>query len=212
MAREQIDSMIAEKLRLAKAAQLSGDAFINEIIVKAPFDMTPVYLPRSQKRQSRIVSKIERYRQNDQTLDLKGAVDQVTDFAGGRLLVHYIGDVAPLFNFICEVISERTDIDLNGECDNYIHSPRDSGFRALMQPTLIQIQPDIWFPFEIQIMTYLAHDWDQKQHVIYENADEAPESVQATLRALAYRLLEADEKFDIARFLVKGFISSEKNE
>lgn len=205
------NELIAEKLRLAEATQISGDTFVSKIIESVPLSMKPHYIPRTEKRRNRILLKIDQYMAEDSQIDLRSAVNRIKDYAGGRILTHYIGDVKPIYEHICEIVKRRRDIRLDGPCNDCTHSPRSSGFRALIQVVLFHIQPDIWFPFEIQIMTFLADDWDQKQHIIYESQAPIPEHIQAIFGRLSLELFKADQTFDAIRSIVKAFISRNRH-
>lgn len=203
----ELNRAIAEKLTFVEATQLVGDTFSANIRDEAPTRLTPLYINRTQKRRNRIISKVQKYMTDNPALSIQSAVDEVKDFAGGRFLVHYISDVSPLHQYLCKVINGHSDVALDGDCNDCTYNSRDSGFRCLTQRTMFKIQPRVWFPFEIQIMTFLAHDWDQKQHVVYEYTSQIPETVQAIFRGLSTRLLDVDTSFDTVRYLVEGFVS-----
>jgi ppGpp synthetase/RelA/SpoT-type nucleotidyltranferase len=112
-----------------------------------------------------------------------------------------------LFDHIKSIIATRKDIKLYGPADNCIEKPRESGFRALTQVIKFQIRPGLWFPFELQIMTTLAHDWDQKQHILYESPDSVPNNVYITFAGLSDNLLQADKCFDQLR----SFVTEDKS-
>lgn len=208
------DQLIAEKLPLAEATSLLGDAFLNTVKDRTRLLGNCLYLRRNIKLRSRIISKIERYQAENPQLSLHQAVDMVPDFAGGRLLGHSLSDVNSLYKNFNALVSNRNDIKLTGDCDNCIHTPRDTGFRAITQVILFRIKPRpvTWFPFEVQIMTFLAHDWDQKQHEIYEYREHMPESIHSMFRAMSYRLLEVDDSFERIRIIVSGFIPEEEKD
>jgi ppGpp synthetase/RelA/SpoT-type nucleotidyltranferase len=155
----------------------------------------------------RITSKIEHYRKDDPNLTTRGAILKIHDLCGGRFLVHYLGDVEIIFNHIKTIITTRKDLKLFGPVDNCIEKPRESGFRALTQVIKFRIGPGFWFPFELQIMTTLAHDWDQKQHILYESPDGVPNNVYTTFAGLSDNLLQVDKCFDQLR----SFVTEDKS-
>lgn len=104
-----------------------------------------------------------------------------------------------------QVWKEGKDIQIVGKCRDCISVPKSSGFRALTQDLNIKITPRLWFPFEMQIMTYLCHDWDQKQHIVYENREEIPAHIQQVFIELSNDLYKADQTFESIRQLVQGF-------
>lgn len=202
------DQLIAEKLQFAEAARLVGNVFLSAIKDNSKLLGNSLFVPRNIKKRSRIIAKIERYQGEKPHLSLSQVVDMITDFVGGRLLGHSLSDAYRLFENFCAAISDRNDIKMYGECDDCINTPRDTGFRAITQVILFRIRsrPVIWFPFEVQIMTFLAHDWDQKQHDIYEHKEHVPQHIQEMFKAMSYRLLEVDEHFEIMRTMISDFI------
>lgn len=202
------DQLIAEKLQFAEATRLVGNAFLNTVKDSTQLLGNSLYVPRNIKKRSRIISKIERYQAENPHLSLPQAVDMISDFVGGRLLSHSLSDVNSLYESFCAAVSSRDDIKVDGECDDCISAPRDTGFRALTQVILFRIKsrPTTWFPFEVQVMTFLAHDWDNKQHDIYEHKEHMPQHIQEMFKAMSYRLLDVDESFEIMRTMVSGFM------
>ncbi len=209
-----LDQLIAEKILLAEATSLLGNAFLNQVQNHTKLMGNCLYIPRNIKRRSRIISKIKKYQVENPKLSLQQAVDMVTDFAGGRLLGHSLGDVNSLYEKFSTLLSNRDDIKCVGPCDNCICKPRDTGFRAITQVINFQIKrtPITWFPFEVQIMTFLAHDWDQKQHDIYEYREDMPESIQSMFAGMSWRLLEVDNNFETIRTIIDEFIPEEEQD
>lgn len=196
---EDIYTILAGRLRKAKRTTDLASPFMNEVLKAVSFSPKPYYELRELKSMDRITSKIERYRKEYPNLTLKGAVLKIHDLCGGRFLVHYLGDVEILFEHVKTIISTRKDVKLFGTVDNCIEKPRESGFRALTQVIKFQISPGLWFPFELQIMTTLAHDWDQKQHILYSSPSIVPKDVYITFAGLSANLLQVDICFDRLR-------------
>ncbi len=188
--------------------------FLNEVKNRTQLLGNCLYWSRNIKLRSRIISKIERYQAENPKLSLHRAVNKVSDFAGGRLLCHSLSDVNSLHKSFSALVSNRDDIKFVGDCDNCILTPRDTGFRAITQVIHFQIKPApiTWFPFEVQIMTFLAHDWDQKQRDIYEHREHMPESIQSMFSAMSWRLLEVDSNFERIRTIVRGFIPAKEKD
>jgi ppGpp synthetase/RelA/SpoT-type nucleotidyltranferase len=204
------NQLIADKYRLSVVTQTLGDDFMNNIADKAQLRHKVLYVPRKEKRRSRIISKIQGYQKEDPQLTLQKAVDKVTDFAGGRLLVHHLGDTAKLLEYISENVSARDDIQLDGLCDDCIHTPRETGFRALTQLTSFSISKTQWFPFEIQIMTVLQHDWGEKQHIAYEFPEPIPQSFHESFYGLSERLYQIDRRFEALVLLADTFLAEKE--
>lgn len=200
------DKLIANKYRLSVVTQWLGDDFMNNVIDNTQLRLRALYLRREGKRRSRTIFKILKYQREDPELTLQEAVDKVTDFAGGRLLVHHLKDTAKLYGYICERVSARDDIQLVGSCDDCINTPRDTGFRALTQSTLFRISETEWFPFEIQIMTFLQYDWGEKQHIAYEHPGPIPISFHESFFGLSERLYQIDQHFEALTELVDTFL------
>jgi ppGpp synthetase/RelA/SpoT-type nucleotidyltranferase len=199
---EDINSILVNRLRKAKNTKILAEPFMNQVLETVSFSPKPYYELRELKSVDRILAKIERYRKEDHKLTLRGAILKIHDLCGGRFLVHYLGDVEILFDQIKTIIETRKDTKLYGPADNCIEKPRESGFRALTQVIKFQIGSVLWFPFELQIMTTLAHDWDQKQHILYESPDRVPNNVYTTFAGLSDNLLQVDKCFDQLRSFV----------
>lgn len=203
----EIDQLIATRLPHSLATQIIADPTMKLFETDSIISPPPIYRPRQTKRRSRIYIKVRRYLADNPDWDLKTAVNMVDDLAGGRFLIHYISDINKLYEHICREFKERTDIEVIGECRNCVFTPKESGFRALTQDISIQIRPHSWFPFEMQIMTFLAHDWDQKQHTVYENREDIPASMHQVFVELSDNLYKADQTFDTIRPLLDDFTS-----
>jgi ppGpp synthetase/RelA/SpoT-type nucleotidyltranferase len=210
ISKEPYDELIAKRIELALETQMLADSMMHILEKNAPIYPLPDYHPRQEKRRSRILAKIKRYQTEDPRLRLSDAIDKVDDLAGGRFLVHYLDDVHKLYHYVCTEITKRDDITLEGNCRDCIENPKTSGFRALTQDTYFKLSPDLWFPFELQIMTFLSHDWDQKQHALYENRDEIPQSVHHVFAELSQKLYEADKTFVRVRGVMGAFTKSDK--
>jgi ppGpp synthetase/RelA/SpoT-type nucleotidyltranferase len=198
----QIDKFVAPKLENALVAQTLTDPTMHSFVKASVTDLPAMYIPRHRKRRNRIYEKVKRYLKEHPRASLQTAVDHLYDLAGGRFLVHYISDVNKLHSHICSEIESSIELKILGECRDCITQSRESGFRALTQNIVIKIGR-IWVPFEIQFMTYLGHDWDQKQHIIYENQVAASASVLQAFRQLSETLFQADQAFDTIRPLLK---------
>lgn len=201
----KIDQLIAQRLTHVIATQTLADSAMRLFESDAPISPLPYYRPRKQKLRSRIYIKVRRYLEENSDWDLVTAVNKVDDLAGGRFLVHYIDDIKILYDYICTKFKERDDIEVGRRCRDCISTPKESGFRALTQDINIQIGPQLWFPFEMQIMTFLAHDWDQKQHIVYENREDIPTSIHNVFLELSKTLHKADQTFATIRPLLKEF-------
>ena len=206
---QQGEELIAARLELATGAQVIGDSIMKSITAQAPhLRHEPLYKPREEKRRARIYAKIERYKREHPGLSEEQRIEKVDDLAGGRFIVHYMSDAYVLRDYFSSRIAKRNDVRLVGQCRDCIRKPKDTGFRALTQDVTVKIKPHVWFPFEVQILTYLAHDWDQRQHALYENRDDIPEGIHEVFYDLGGTLLQADEKFDMIIALVNGFKST----
>ena len=201
----QIDQLIAQRLPHVVETQILADSAMRLIESDAPISPTPWYHSRTSKLRSRIYIKVRRYLDDHSDWDLETAVNKVDDLAGGRFLVYYIDDIEIFYSYIRTKFKERNDIKLVGGCRNCISNPKQSGFRALMQDISFQIEPQVWFPFELQIMTFLAHDWAQKQHIVYENREDIPTSIHGVFLELSETLHRADQTFATIRTLLKEF-------
>ncbi len=206
------DKLIANKYRLSVVTQVLGDEFMKNVVDNTQLRHKAMYVAREEKRRSRTISKILGYQEEDPELTLQGAVDKVTDFAGGRVLVHHLKDTAKLYEYICENVSARDDIQLDGLCDDCINTPRDTGFRALTQLALFRISKTEWFSFEIQIMTFLQHDWGEKQHIAYEYPELIPTIFHALFYGLSERLYQIDQRFEATMERIDTFLPTREQD
>jgi hypothetical protein len=63
-------------------------------------------------------------------------------------------------------------------------------------------------------MTTLAHDWDQKQHILYESPNKVPKDIYTTFAGLSDNLLQVDICFNRLRSIAISenlFENSEKH-
>lgn len=202
----RFDELVRAKVEDAEVTLLLGDAFLSDLVETAPVSPRPLHVVRQVKTRNRILKKVIRYMRDDPPVDLEGAVEKVTDYAGGRILVHYVDDVSAIHTHLGSVVHDRTDVRLKGERCDRTHRAKDSGFRGCQQVLEFKIGPIKWFPFELQTLTFLQHDWDQKHHAIYEDPDDVPENVQVLYKQLSDDLYEADKTFQRIRPLVDSFL------
>lgn len=158
---------------------------------------------RQGKRPSRIARKIERIFQHekgsDTTITFDEALGKVKDLAGGRFLIPYLGDVRRAHRAFCASIEMNPRVGLDGSAEDYNASPKASGYRGLHQGLLMKINRSLWFPFEVQFLTFLQADWASKEHLVYENPDKFPERIRQQLKELSDILHNASESFDLLR-------------
>lgn len=163
---------------------------------------------RPGKRPSRIAQKIERIFQRAEesgtTTTFDEALSKVKDLAGGRFLIPYLGDVGRAHQAFCASIKMNRRVRLDGDAEDYNTSPRASGYRGLHQGLIVKINRSLWFPFEVQFLTFLQADWASKEHLVYENPEKYPESVRQQLKELSDTLHNASESFDRLRDIIAG--------
>jgi len=163
---------------------------------------------RPGKRPSRIARKIERIFQRAEesgtTTTFDEALSKVKDLAGGRFLIPYLGDVRRAHRAFCASIEMNRRVRLDGSAEDYNASPKASGYRGLHQGLLVKLNRSLWFPFEVQFLTFLQADWASKEHLVYENPDKFPESICQQLKELSDTLHNASESFDRLRDIISS--------
>jgi ppGpp synthetase/RelA/SpoT-type nucleotidyltranferase len=128
-------------------------------------------------------------------------ITPVADF-----LLTMSGDIRRLHEIACELANERSDLEITEPLDDYVAAPKESGYRGLKQQFGIQLGPSEWFPFELQLMTYLQHDWDQRQHHIYEDLELFPDNIKDRYRSLSERLEDVEQEFARVQEAVRRYI------
>jgi ppGpp synthetase/RelA/SpoT-type nucleotidyltranferase len=209
---EQFDRLVADKAWEAQKAHALGEPFLLSLARDAPL---PENTPRpwhimKQKSRNRILRKVRRYLANDSELDLGGAIDKVPDYAGGRLIVYCIGEARVLHTYIRDVVESRPDWRLEESSDN-LYDARTSGWRGLTLNMSLLTGPDIWFPFELQILTFLQHTWDQLHHRIYEDPDRIPENLKEFFRRVSDDLHRVDIQLNDASEITRRFFQKQNN-
>jgi ppGpp synthetase/RelA/SpoT-type nucleotidyltranferase len=164
--------------------------------------------PRPGKRLTRIVKKIADMRISDPSIQLQDAVQQVKDFAGGRILILYLRDILEAHRRFCDVVTRRRSIRLDGDAENYIESPKRSGYRGFHQGLQVRLASGAWFPFEVQFLTFLQLDWAQKEHLVYENPGRFPQEIREELRRLSDALHDISVRSDILRTAIRYHLQS----
>ena len=143
---------------------------------------------------SRTISKIQEDIQKNPSLTVEAAIDRIKDFAGGRFLILYLADVSRAHEIFCCHINSNPEVaTLDGKKEDYNTSPKESGYRALHQGILVKldpepyllIEPETYFPFEVQFLTFLQADWAAKEHRVYEYRDKIPDDIRQSLKELS---------------------------
>lgn len=170
----EFQKVYAEKKEQALLAEDRGKSWLNMVAKTAPLPLgdRPLVKIRDLKSRDDIMKKVERGLSNK--LRLRDAWDaEVNDFTGGRIITHYLCDLCILYFHLLANVGSNTGWRCKqpGDCEAYVKQGKTgSGWRGVKQ-TLITDVGSAYFPFEVQIMTYLQHDWDQKEHPVYKRKD-----------------------------------------
>jgi hypothetical protein len=103
----EIDQQIGIRLRNAITTQILADAVMRTFEQDTSINPPPVYIPRKEKRRSRIYAKVRRYLKENRDWDLKKAIENVDDLSGGRFIVHYLNDINKLHTYVCSSLEGR---------------------------------------------------------------------------------------------------------
>jgi ppGpp synthetase/RelA/SpoT-type nucleotidyltranferase len=159
----------------------------------------PGLYPRTIKSIPRAMRKAMEVYERDSYLTARQVADRITDFAGGRLLVIGLHDVRLAHDFVCSCLGGYgIPLRIAGDGDICLDPPKASGWRGLKQPLKMQAQGQE-FPYELQIMTYLQHSWDQLEHRLYEIAragGEPPTHLREEFLKLSDELYKMDVSLD----------------
>lgn len=198
--------LIARQRSLASFASRIGERLLVDaggiLERELGIDWIPIAIRRA-KLPSRVVAKIIRTIQEGTeqgcTVSFEEALLKVKDWAGGRYLIPYLGDVRRAHQVFCDYIRTRRNARLDGDAEDYNSSPKSSGYRGLHQGLLVQLKRGPFFPFEVQFLTFLQADWALKEHVVYENSALFPEVMRNELRELSNRLHDISVSSDRLR-------------
>lgn len=212
---ELFDRLLSKKTTNGEYARLLGGSFLGSLVETYSIPEgtpKPFFVLRDFKSRNRILKKVQRYIEEEPILGLQGALDKLPDYTGGRLIVYLVDSVNHLYEHVCSFIESSDSWRFDGECSDNISTPRESGWRGLTQKMLVTIEPDTWFPFEVQILTLLQHTWDQLQHRIYEDPDKIPDHLKKFFRDMSDSLHKADTDLNKAHIITGKFMQDDRNQ
>jgi len=153
-------------------------------------------VPRTYKQRSRIWQKALEVHGENPNYPPQQICDSITDIAGCRLLVIGVEDMHSTETHFCTQISTLTEVELLEERREHVDSARDGGFRGIARVIKLTSGRLQSFPYEVQILTYLQHAWDQLQHPLYEEArkkgGKLESGVKSNFEQLSEKLYELD--------------------
>src|SRR5207248_665100 len=110
----------------------------------------------------------------------------------------------------CDHVRRSDTVRLIDDPKVYIDAPKIGGFRGMIQKTEIAVAAD-HFPYELQLLTYLQHTWDQLQHRFYEllraskgERTEAQRKIETQFEEMSRRLIEEDRAMDALRTVISS--------
>jgi ppGpp synthetase/RelA/SpoT-type nucleotidyltranferase len=161
--------------------------------------------PRAVKTRERAMEKAREIwaKDVDRKLSPEEIANSISDLAGARVLVVGISDIHHVHRFICSPATCPSRMKIVASAREFLSSPRDSGWRGLVQSMSVEVGDGSEWPFELQILTYLQHSWDQLQHVVYEESRRPGGSVSgevvAAFKRMSDSLHQSDLEMDVVR-------------
>jgi len=129
-----------------------------------------LYVTRLTKNITRVMEKVALERKRHPRKTLQEIVEDATsDLAGGRFLVIGTDHINTVLGAVQQLIAGQPTWGLAQKHDDYVEKPKDRtrGWRAVVQDVTVPIG-GVPTQFQLQVMTYLQHAWDQLDHTFYE--------------------------------------------
>ena len=150
------------------------------------------------KQWGRIHQKVAHTLRENSSCSPQDAADQITDIAGGRLLVIGLSDLDAAEKHFPEFIATTYKFQI-WPFKRYVESCRPGGFRGLAGGMHMMSEDLQQYPFEVQIMTPLQDTWDKLQHPVYERIRTSggggePEEVDSWFQCLSERFYVLDQE------------------
>ena len=128
--------------------------------------------------------------------DINTIRNHLKDVAGIRIITVYRSDIYRIYDAI-----KQTDLAIS-HIDDYIKSPKDSGYRSLHLLVMVQIPTDDGtklIPVEIQIRNKFMDVWATLDHDLrYKNPDPDPEAI-SLLQGMAITMDGLDDESERIR-------------
>lgn len=164
-----------------------------------------LYVTRLTKSLSRVIDKVRSERANRPRETLEKIVEDATsDLAGGRFLVVGTDHVNEVLSSVKELIKQQQQSwGLPHEHADYVQTPKSGtrGWRAVVQDVTVPIG-GVPTQFQLQVMTYLQHAWDQLDHAFYEQVrtgHRLPDGAKEMLGKLSDGLYRRDREMSTTR-------------
>lgn len=171
--------------------------------LKAQFGYRILYVTRLTKDMTRVMQKV--------LLEVKTAPpatplativrNATSDLAGGRLLVVGTQQTAAVLQAVRAMLAQKGWA--LGKPGQYVRAPKPgtNGWRGIVQDVQVPIGGGVTAPFQLQVMTYLQHAWDQLEHAFYEHRRTGggfPASAARSLGRLSKDLYIQDRAMSLA--------------
>lgn len=174
--------------------QRPGEKILNDFVeqYRDLFAYHPLVDPRrTQKSWDRCVQKVSQYVDAGQAVDEIAAIDGcLKDTAGARFIVLFPMDreaaVARFKTYVNKNGMKPPNglphftLDGDHEVKNY-----ETGYKAIHQGILIQMDNGEWDAFEVQFMNILQHMWDKIQGPLYRGRNRYPTELYDGLAKLS---------------------------
>lgn len=174
--------------------QRPGEKILHDFVkrYRSTFAYRLLIDPRTtQKSWERCIQKVSKYVDAGQATDEIAAVENyLKDTAGARLILLFPKDrevaVARFRTYINKNGMNPPNglphfvLDGNDEIKNY-----ETGYKAIHQGILLQMDAGEWVAFEVQFMNVLQHMWDKIQGPLYRDPNRYPKKLHRKVTNLS---------------------------
>lgn len=174
--------------------QRPGESILHNFLkqYRGTFSYRLLVDPRpTQKSWERCVQKVSQYVDAGQATDEMDAVENcLKDIAGARLIVLFPSDREAVVSRFRTYVNRSSTNPPNGlpyfaldgkdEIKNY-----ETGYKAIHQGILLQMDDGEWASFEVQFMNALQHMWDKIQGPLYRDPSRYPSGLHRKVTELS---------------------------
>lgn len=163
-----------------------------------------------ESRLKSIQSITEKLRRKGKPVTMPSAVANLTDIAGIRVICSYVKDVYT----VAELLTGQDDVRLIRMRD-YIHEPKDNGYRSLHLiveiPVFLQ-EGRVFVPVEVQIRTIAMDFWASLEHAMrYKAKGHVPQDLCAELAEAGADIAALDSRMQGIHDRIDAFLTQESD-